>query len=133
MFNEVLDQASKRRASREELFDAVQGELTDSHRFVLDEIMQHIEEIEARITRFEARLLGGLKPEHNALALLQTVPGIDLVGAASSDMTSFGVDRHLLAITNLQSGRARKGNTYVRRLLCAHAACRLCLQNGSLA
>lgn len=35
--HEVLDCASKRlKASREELFDAVQGELTDSHRFVLD-------------------------------------------------------------------------------------------------
>jgi hypothetical protein len=28
------------------LFDALQGELTESHRFVLDELMQHIEDIE---------------------------------------------------------------------------------------
>lgn len=141
---EVLDQASKRlRASREELYDAVQGELTDSHRFVLGEIMLHIEEIEARIARFEARLLNGLQPEHNALALLQTVPGIDLVGAAmllveiGSDMTSFGSADRLASWIGIcpgnhesagkrKSGRARKGNPYVRRLLCefAHAACR---------
>jgi len=141
---EVLDQASKRlRASREELYDAVQGELTDSHRFVLGEIMQHIEEIEARLARFEARLLNGLQPEHNALALLQTVPGIDLVGAAmllveiGSDMTSFGSADRLASWIGIcpgnhesagkrKSGRARKGNPYVRRLLCefAHAACR---------
>ncbi|ALK97756.1 transposase [Massilia sp. WF1] len=141
---EVLDQASKRlRASREVLYDAVQGELTDSHRFALGEIMQHIEEIEARLARFEARLLNGLQPEHNALALLQTVPGIDLVGAAmllveiGSDMTSFGSADRLASWIGIcpgnhesagkrKSGRARKGNPYVRRLLCefAHAACR---------
>ncbi len=141
---EVLDQASKRlRASREVLYDAVQGELTDSHRFALGEIMQHIEEIEARLARFEARLLNGLQPEHNALALLQTVPGIDLMGAAmllveiGSDMTSFGSADRLASWIGIcpgnhesagkrKSGRARKGNPYVRRLLCefAHAACR---------
>jgi len=48
--------ASRRlKASREEIFDALQGELTASHRFVLDELMRHIEEIEARIDRFDAR------------------------------------------------------------------------------
>jgi hypothetical protein len=47
---EVLELASKRfKASKEELFDALQGDLTPSHCFVLDKLMQHIEEIEARI------------------------------------------------------------------------------------
>ena len=81
--SEVLRHASRRlKASREEIFEALQGDLTDSHRFVLDELMRHIEEIEARITRFDARLLGGLEAEHNTLALLQTIPGVDLIGAA---------------------------------------------------
>jgi transposase len=81
--HEVLDRASRRlKASREVLFDALQGELTASHRFVLHELMQHIEEIEARIARFDARLLDGLAGEHNTLALLQTLPGVDLIGAA---------------------------------------------------
>ncbi len=57
--SEVLRHASRRlKASREEIFEALQGDLTDSHRFVLDELMRHIEEIEARIARFDARLLG---------------------------------------------------------------------------
>lgn len=68
--HEVLPLASRRlKASREELFDALQGDLTDSHRFVLDELMRHIEEIEARIARFDARLLQGLKEERNSLLL----------------------------------------------------------------
>lgn len=58
--HQILDLASKRfKASREELFDALQGELTPSHHFVLGELMQHIEEIEARIIRFENQLLSG--------------------------------------------------------------------------
>lgn len=142
--SEVLDCASKRlKASREELFDAVQGELTPSHRFVLDELMHHIEEIEARIVRFDARLLDGLVGEHNTLALLQTLPGVDLIGAAmllveiGSDMDAFGSADRLASWVGIcpgnnesagkrKSGRARKGNLYVRRLLCefAHAASR---------
>lgn len=137
--SEVLDCASKRlRASREELFDAVQGELTPSHRFVLNELMQHIEEIEARIGRFDARLIDGLDGERHTLALLQTLPGVDLIGAAmllveiGSDMNAFGTADRLASWIGIcpgnnesaghrKSGRARKGNPYVRRLLCEFA------------
>ncbi|MHB9100128.1 MAG: IS110 family RNA-guided transposase [Sulfuricella sp.] len=142
--NEVLQLASRRlKASREELFDALQGELTDSHRFVLDELMRHIEEIEARIARFDARLLEGLASEKSALTLLQTLPGVDLIGAAmllveiGSDMEAFGSADRLASWVGIcpgnnesagkrKSGRVRKGNLYVRRLLCefAHAASR---------
>lgn len=94
---EVLKFASRRlKASREELFDALQGELTESHRFVLNELMQHIEEIEQRIARFDQRLLAELESEHNWLVLLQTLPGVDLIGAAmllveiGNDMDAFG-------------------------------------------
>ena len=142
--HEVLQSASRRpKASREETFDALQGELTDSHRFVLDELMRHIEEIEARIARFDTRLLDGLKDERNTLALLQTLPGVDLIGAAmllveiGSDMAAFGTADRLASWVGIcpgnnesagkrKSGRVRKGNLYVRRLLCefAHAASR---------
>jgi transposase len=142
--HEVLQFASRRlKASREEIFDALQEELTDSHRFVLDELMRHIEEIEARIARFDARLLDGLKDERNTLALLQTLPGVDLIGAAmllveiGADMDAFGSADRLASWVGIcpgnnesagkrKSGRVRKGNLYVRRLLCefAHAASR---------
>ncbi len=140
--HEVLVHASRRlKASRETLFDALQGDLTPSHIFVLDELMQHVEELEARIARFDARLLEGLIEERNALALLQTLPGVDLMGAAmllveiGSDMSVFHSADRLASWAGVcpgnhesagkrKSGRARKGNPYVRRLLCefAHAA-----------
>lgn len=141
---EVLNCATRRlKASREELFDALQGELTESHRFVLAEVIQPMEEIEARIARFDARLLDGLASERNALALLQTLPGVDQIGAAmllveiGTDMDAFGSAERLASWVGIcpgnhasagkrYSGRLRKGNLYVRRLLCefAHAASR---------
>ena len=56
-------------------------ELTPSHLFVLNEPMHHIEEIKARIAHFDGQLLAGMAEQHNALALLETIPGIDLIGA----------------------------------------------------
>lgn len=140
--HEVLNLASRRlKASREELYDALQGELTASHGFVLDELLRHIEELEARIARFDARLLAELASEKNVLALLQTLPGVDVIGAAmllveiGSDMSVFGTSDRLASWVGIypgnhesagkrKSGHIRKGNPYVRRLLCefAHAA-----------
>ena len=138
--SDILRHASHRlKATREEIFDALQGSLTASHCFVLDELMHHIEEIETRIARFDAQL----QSERNTLALLQTIPGVDLIGAAmllieiGTDMDAFGSADRLSYWVGVcpgnkesagkrKSGRLRKGNLYVRRLLCefAHAASR---------
>jgi transposase len=103
--------------------------------------MQHIGEIEARIARFDERLLAGLAGAQNALALLQTIPGVDRIGAAmllveiGIDIAVFGSPDRLASWMGVcpgnnesagkrKSGRVRKGNPTVRRLLCefAHAA-----------
>lgn len=138
---EILELASKRfKASREELFEAPQDDLTDSHRFVLGELIQHIEKIEGRIGRLDHQLLAGVTTQRNALNL---VPGIDLIGAAmllveiGTDMNVFGSPDRLASWVGVcpgnnesagkrKSGRAGKGNPYVRRLLCefAHSASR---------
>lgn len=50
----VLDIAGRLRASRSELFEALQTEeLSAAHLFVLAEIKAHIEDLEARLGRFE--------------------------------------------------------------------------------
>jgi len=136
---QVLDKAGRLRASREELFEALQPEeLSASHLFVLDELMKHIEELEARMGRFEQQLLGELSPWQAQLVLLQTIPGIDIMGAAmllveiSADMQSFGSAQRLASWVGIcpgnnesagkrKSGKTRKGNAWVRRLLCEFA------------
>jgi transposase len=135
----VLDLAGRLRASRSELFEALQPEeLSDAHLFVLTEIMGHIEDLEARMGRFEHALLQGLSAWQPQLTLLQTIPGIDQMGAAmllveiSADMDSFGSAEKLASWVGIcpgnnesagkrKSGKTRKGNAWVRRLLCEFA------------
>jgi transposase len=136
---EILDLAGRLRASREELFEALQPEeLSDAHRFVLSEIMAHIEELEARMGRFEQTLLAGLATWERQLVLLQTLPGVDRVGAAmllveiGTDMASFSSAEKLASWVGIcpghnesagkrKSGKTRTGNAWVRRLLCEFA------------
>lgn len=135
----ILDLAGRVRASREELFEALQPEeLSDAHRFVLSEIMAPIEELEARMGRFEQTLLAGLAAWEPQLVLLQTLPGVDRIGAAmllveiGTDMASFASAEKLASWVGIcpgnnesagkrKSGKTRKGNAWVRRLLCEFA------------
>lgn len=135
----ILDHAGRLRATREELFEALQPEeLSAKHRFVLNEIMAHIEYLEATMARFEQELLDGLAPWQPQMSLLQTVPGIDRMGAAmllveiGTDMDSFGSAERLASWAGIcpgnnesagkrKRGRTRKGNAWVRRLLCEFA------------
>jgi transposase len=141
---QVLRYASKRlKASDEELLDALDGELTAEHRFVLSELMEHIEDLERRIARFSDRLLQGLAPQQALLQALQTIPGLDERGAAmllveiGDDMDAFGSAEKLASWAGVcpgnhesagkrKAGKKRKGNPYVRRILCeaANAASR---------
>lgn len=100
--------------------------------------MAHIEYLEIAMARFERELLAGLKAWQPQLVLLQTIPGIDVMGAAmllveiGPDMASFGSAQRLASWVGIcpgnnesagkrMSGRTRKGNAWVRRLLCEFA------------
>jgi transposase len=138
---EALQHAShKLKAPREEIADALDGDISTEHRFVLTTILKHINFLEDSLRTFEAHLIAGLdQPEEkNALALLQTIPGIDRIGAAmllveiGTAMALFAGPDHLASWAGLCPGnnksagkrkreRQRKGNSYVRRLLCEFA------------
>ncbi|HEU5284637.1 MAG TPA: IS110 family transposase [Burkholderiales bacterium] len=135
---EALGFASPRlKAPRADIAAALEGEISAEHAFVLQEIRSHIAFLERSMAKFDARLLAGLDSpeEKNALALLQTVPGIDRIGAAmllveiGTNMVLFAGADHLASWAGMCPGnnrsagkrkneRQRKGNTYVRRLLC---------------
>jgi transposase len=137
--HEILDLKGRLGASREELFEAMSTEqFSATHAFVADEIMQHIEYVEQRIARMDAYLLAGLKAWQPQLNLLQTIPGVDQIGAAmllveiSADMSAFGSAERLASWVGIcpgnnesagkrKTGRIRKGNAWVRRLLCEFA------------
>jgi transposase len=137
--HEILDLKGRLGASREELFEALSTEqFSARHAFVADEIMQHIEYIEQRIARMDGYVLSGLAAWQPQLNLLQTIPGIDQIGAAmllveiSADMSTFGSAERLASWVGIcpgnnesagkrKTGRIRKGNAWVRRLLCEFA------------
>ena len=82
---QALQHADRRlKAPREEIAAALDGDITFEHRFVLQTILAHIDYLEASVRELDAHLVAGLDSpaEKNALALLQTVPGIDVIGAA---------------------------------------------------
>ena len=100
-----------------------------------EKIMHHIEQ---RIARMDACLLRGLQAWQPQLNLLQTMPGVDLIGAAmllveiGADMAAFGSAERLASWVGIcpgnnesagkrKTGRIRKGNAWVRRLLCEFA------------
>ena len=134
--HEVLDCKGRLRASREELFEALSTEqFSATHRFVAQEIMEHIEQ---RVARMDQYLLDGLRAWQPQLNLLQTLPDIDIQGAAmllmeiGADMNVFGSAERLASWVGIcpgnnesagkrKTGRIRKGNAWVRRLLCEFA------------
>nr|VFK81382.1 MAG: Transposase IS116/IS110/IS902 family protein [Candidatus Kentron sp. SD] len=136
---QVLQYASKRlKATEEELLDALAGELTADHIFVISEILDHIEDLERRIAVFSRQLLTKLEPYKPMLQAMQTIPGIDRMGAAmllvevGGDMTAFGTAEKLASWAAVSpgnhesagkrvAGKKRKGNPYVRRILCEAA------------
>lgn len=141
---QVLSYADHRlKATKEELLDALDGELTEAHRLVVREEMAHVEYLEQRIDTLFQKLLEGLAPQQSILDAFQTIPGVDLKAAAmvlveiGDDMSQFGSPDRLAAWAGLcpannqtnkkqRGGKKRKGNPYVRRILCevAHAASR---------
>ena len=72
--------------------------------------MQHIEQIEQCIARMDAYLLEALAPWQVHLNLLQTVPGIDRMGAAmlrveiDDDMKRFGSAERLASWVGICAG-----------------------------
>jgi len=132
---EVLDCKGRLRASRDDLFEALSPEQFSAvHRFVAEEILQHAEYIVQGVTRLDQSLLDGLKAYEPQLRLLQTIPGSDPQGAAmllveiGADMDNFGSAERLASWVGIcpgnkesagkrKSGRIRRGNARVRRLL----------------
>jgi transposase len=140
----LLVHADRRlKASEEELLDALDGDLSEEHRLVLGQLLTHIDDVDGQITELRLALLAGLAPQQGLLEALQSIPGLDETGAAmllveiGDDMQAFGSPEKLASWAGLcpgnhesagkrKSGQPRKGNPYVRRILCeaAHAASR---------
>jgi transposase len=121
-----------------ELQRALEGRVSDHHRFLLRELMEHLEFIESKMSRLEQEIEERLRPFEETVERLRTVPGIDrlsawgIISEIGLDMAQFPDAAHLASWAGLcpgnwesagkrKSGRTRKGNAWLRRHLCQSA------------
>ena len=127
----------------EQIHRALDGQLTDHHRFVIETCLDHMRYIEQQIVRLDERIAQYLTRYGHAPALLQTMPGLAEHSAATvlaeigPDMAVFDDADHLASWTGICpgtnesagtrfSGKTRKGNPFLRATLvdCAWGATR---------
>lgn len=114
---------------------ALDGRVTAHHRFLLRELLDHLEFVEAKIIRVETTIEERLRPSEETVRRLCTIPGVDRVSAwgilseIGLNMDQFPDARHLASWAGLcpgnwesagkrTSGRIRKGSAWLRRHLC---------------
>jgi transposase len=125
-----------------QLQEALLGEVTDHHRFLLKMLLEQVEFLEGHITRLGVRITEVLPtPFAAAVDRLETIPGIDrraaqnIVAEIGIDMKPFPSAGHLASWVGLcpgnhesagkrRSGRTTKGDAWLRVTLvqCAWAA-----------
>jgi transposase len=122
----------------------LEGRVKAHHRFVLTELLCQIDGLDETITRFDEQIRQACVPFEEAVALLDTIPGLSrqsaetIVSEMGSDMTRFPDADHLAAWAGVApgnnesagkrfSGKTRKGNKVLRTSLvqAAHAAVRV--------
>ncbi len=132
------------RTKRAELERALVGKFTAHHRFLLSELLVHLDFLDEQLDHLEARIeaqLSQLPTYPAAVQRLDTIPGIDrhlallILAEIGVDMSRFPSDRHFTAWAGgapgnnqtggkQRSGKTRPGNKYLQKalVLAAHAA-----------
>jgi transposase len=112
------------RCSRSELIVALEGRVTDNHRFLIGQHLGMLEDLERRIEAFDKRIADVLAPFCHLAALLMTIPGVSRVSAEiilaeiGFDMTPFPTAGHLLSwagmVPRLDESAGKRRSTRVR-------------------
>lgn len=135
-----------------ELKLALEGRVTEHHRFLLKTLFSQLESLERTIEEISLRIEASMKdasagegdpnvvPFRLAVSLLSTIPGIGVVAAQcilaeiGTDMRQFPSARHLCSWAGIsagnnesagkrKSGKTAKGNRWLRRVLVQAAHC----------
>jgi transposase len=117
---------------------ALEGRMTEHHRWMLCVLQEQLEFLEAQITKLEAKMQEQLGDYQEAVGLCTTIPGVEEVAAANLiaeigvNMAQFPSAQHLASWAGLcpgnnesagkrLSGKPRKGSAWLRRSLCQAA------------
>jgi len=108
--------------------------MTDHHRFLIRQSLDHMAFLEEQVVGLDSEILRQLKPFQKEFENLQTIPGVKATAAASIlaevgvDMKQFPTGHHLASWAGIcpgnnesagkhKSTRARKGDTWLRGTL----------------
>jgi transposase len=122
------------RTKKAELVKALDGLIGVHQRFLLDEQLRHIEELENRITRLTEEIETRMRPFEAAVDAIDEIPGIGRIGAQEIlaeiglDMSRFRTHGHLASWAKVcpgnnesagkrRSGRSGRGNPWLRSTL----------------
>jgi transposase len=132
---ELAELARRRlRGKIPELTQALQGRVTDHHRFLLRALMEQIESLEGWIARFDAQIAEAMVPFAAASGIVRGVPGLGekatevVVAELGPDMAPFPTPGHLSSWAGLcpgndqsagkrRSGKTTKGSQWLRATL----------------
>lgn len=123
------------RAKTPQLRQALQGNVHPFQKVILRQILAHIEFLETSMAQLEAEIDQRLRPYEQAMQLLQTIPGVKGIAAATLvaevgvDMSRFPSAGHLASWAGVcpgnkqsggkrLSGRTRSGNAWLKAVLC---------------
>jgi transposase len=129
------------RAKRDQLKVALEGRVTAHHSFLMTEHLSTLEYLDEAIERVSGEIDQRLTADQEAIALLDTIPGVGqraaeiLIAEIGTDMSRFPSAKHLASWAGMcpgnhesggkrLSGKARKGNRWLRQVLVeiAHVA-----------
>lgn len=116
------------------LIEAMDGNVTSHHRFLIAMHVDHIDFLSKQIAKFDTEIYRKLEPYEKEFKLIQTEHGFNEVGAASIiaeigvDMSRFPDENHLSSWAAIcpgnnesagkrRSGRTRRGNNYLKATL----------------
>ncbi len=116
------------------LIKAMDGNITDHHKFLLKTHFHHIDSISRQIAEFNDFINQKLEPFKKEYELIQTCPGLNKITGASViaeigvDMSRFPNEHHLSSWAAIcpgnnesagkkMSGKTRRGNNYLKTTL----------------
>ena len=121
-----------------ELAEALRGYSSDHFRWLLKQLIEELSRLDTKLNEIDSRLRKQMHPYQDLVRRLCTIPGVQeitawtVIAELGTDMSQFATAAHAASWAGLcpgncesagkrQSGRTRKGDRYLRRMLIQNA------------